>query len=177
MARSLLDYLDAPVLVGDPDGRIVHLNPAFESRFDVSLQSVRGGLMASLFEGGPREAVLRAVAEVCGGAGSSRFKLREGDLGYTAVASPISSDENRIGVVILLREESASGRRISRCAKELQPPLDELTRCLGKLSGQLEIEPSVGPRAILEDASGLVEQLRKLVGELESLAARSTSGG
>ena len=92
--------------------------------------------MASLFEGGPREAVLRAVAEVCGGAGSSRFKLLEGDLGYTAVASPISSDENRIGVVILLREEPASGRRISKCAKELQPPLDELTRCLGKLSGR-----------------------------------------
>ena len=53
--RSLLDYLDAPVLVGDPDGRVVHLNPAFERRFDVSLADARGGLVAAVFEGGARE--------------------------------------------------------------------------------------------------------------------------
>ena len=65
-ARSLLDYLDAPVLVGDPDGRVVHLNPSFESRFDVSLKEAQGGMVASLFGGGAREAMLRAVAEVLG---------------------------------------------------------------------------------------------------------------
>ena len=31
--RSLLSFLDAPVVVGDPEGRAVYVNPAFEARF------------------------------------------------------------------------------------------------------------------------------------------------
>jgi PAS domain-containing protein len=28
---SLLDFIEAPVVVGDPDGRVVYVNPAFEA--------------------------------------------------------------------------------------------------------------------------------------------------
>ena len=31
--RSLLDYLGAPVVVGDPDGNSVYLNTYFETHF------------------------------------------------------------------------------------------------------------------------------------------------
>ena len=89
--RSLLDYLDAPVLVGDPDGRVVHLNPAFERCFDVSLADTRGGLVAAIFQGGAREAMLCAVAEICAGKSSIRFQVREQGVGYTAIASPCRS--------------------------------------------------------------------------------------
>ena len=34
-SRSLLDFIDAPVVVGDPDGRAVYVNPAFQQKFDV----------------------------------------------------------------------------------------------------------------------------------------------
>ena len=132
--RSLLDYLDAPILVGDPDGRVVHLNPSFESRFEISLDQARGKELATLFEGGAREAVLRAVADVCSGAGPIRFPLREGEFGYRAVASPISAENNRVGVVILLADELSSDRRTIECAKEIQEPLEELTRCLGEFA-------------------------------------------
>jgi nitrogen-specific signal transduction histidine kinase len=166
---SLLDYLDAPILVGDPDGRVVHLNPSFESHFDISLDQTRGKELATLFQGGAREAVLRAVAEVCGGAGPVRFSMREGDLGYRAVASPISAENNRVGVVILLTVELGSDRRMIECAKEIQEPIEELTRCLGEFAEQVGGRRAERYRLMLEDAANAVELLRKQAAELQSL--------
>ena len=168
-ARSLLDYLDAPVLVGDPDGRVVHLNPSFESRFNVSLKEVQGGVVASLFDGGAREATLRAVAEVLGGAGAVRFQLREAGCGYLAVASPISTEADRIGVVILLTQEMTGDQRMIECARSLQSPLDELTRCLGEFAEQVGGRRAERYRAMLDDAATAVDSLQKWAGELQSL--------
>lgn len=30
---SLLNFLDAPIVVGDPEGRVIYVNPAFERAF------------------------------------------------------------------------------------------------------------------------------------------------
>ena len=59
---TLLAFLDAPVVVGDPEGRAAYVNPAFETRFAVASAAATGAPLASLFDGGVREAVLRAVA-------------------------------------------------------------------------------------------------------------------
>ena len=80
-STSLLDYLETPIVVGDPDGRAVYLNPAFETCFSVWSDASMGQPLAQLFQGGAREAVLRAVASVCGGSGALRFRMREGDAG------------------------------------------------------------------------------------------------
>jgi len=175
-SRSLLDYVDAPVLVGDPDGRVVHLNPSFESRFQISLDKVRGAELATLFEGGAREAVLSAVADVCGGAGPVRFQLREGGCGYWAVASPISAaEDNRVGVVILMTTELSSDRRMIECAKEIQEPLEELTRCLGEFADQVGGRRAERYRLMLEDVANAIELLRKRADELQSLLSGTSA--
>jgi PAS domain-containing protein len=168
-SRSLLDYLDAPILVGDPDGRVVHLNPSFESHFQVLLDQARGQELATLFQGGAREAVLRAVADVCGGAGPVRFPLREGGCGYWAVASPISAESDRVGVVILMTVELSSDRRLIECANEIQEPIEELTRCLGEFAEQVGGRRAERYRLMLEDVANAVEVLRKGADELQSL--------
>jgi len=158
-----------PILVGDPDGRVVHLKPSFESRFEIALDQARGKELATLFEGGAREAILRAMAEVCGGAGPVPFPLREGNIGYWAVASPISTESDRVGVVILLTLELSSDRRMIECAKEIHEPLEELTRCLGEFADQVGGRRAERYRLMLEDAANAVELLRKRAGELQSL--------
>jgi PAS domain-containing protein len=173
--RSLLDYVDAPVLVGDPDGRVVHLNPSFESRFQISLEQARGEELATLFEGGAREAVLGAVADVCGGAGPVRFQMREGGCGYWAVASPISAENNRVGVVILITAELSSDRRMIECAKDIQEPLEELTRCLGEFAEQVGGRRAERYRLMLEDVAGAIELLRKRADELQSLLSGTSA--
>ena len=62
--RSLLSFIDAPVVVGDPDGHAVYVNPAFESRFDIAADRALGRPLAELFEGGGREAVLAASEDL-----------------------------------------------------------------------------------------------------------------
>ena len=83
--RSLMDFVDTPVLVGDPDGRAVYVNPSFEHAFSQSKEQVTGVPLAGLFGGGGREAVLGAVARVCGGEARARFRIREGGKGYCAL--------------------------------------------------------------------------------------------
>ncbi len=173
--RSLLDCLDAPVLVGDPDGRVVHLNPSFESHFQISLDQARDQELATLFEGGSREAILSAVADVCGGAESVRFQLREESCGYWAVASPISAEDNRVGVVILITVELSSDRRMIECAREIQEPLEELSRCLGEFSEQVGGRRAERYRLMLEDVSSTVELLRKRADELQSLLSGASA--
>ena len=130
--------------------------------------------MASLFDGGAREAMLRAVAEVLGGAGAVRFQLREAGCGYSAVASPISAEADRIGVVILLTQEMTGDQRMIDCARSLQSPLDELTRCLGEFAEQVGGRRAERYRTMLDDAATAVDSLQKWAGELQSLL-RGTS--
>ena len=37
---SLLTFLEAPVVVGDPEGRAIYVNPCFERRFSLAGQLI-----------------------------------------------------------------------------------------------------------------------------------------
>jgi hypothetical protein len=115
------------------------------------------------------------VADVCSGAGPVRFPLREDGCGYWAVASPISAEENRVGVVILITVELSSDRRMIECAKEIQEPLEELTRCLGEFAEQVGGRRAERYRLMLEDVANTVELLRKRSDELQSLLSGTSA--
>jgi len=163
---TLLDHLDAPILVGDPDGCTVYVNPAFEAHFGVDSATIRGQSLSGLFEGGAREAILRAVVDVCGGSGSVHFQLREGNRGYKAIASPISADASSVGVIILLTEEKTHGDRLLNAARALEAPLETLTRCIDDIAEQAD-----GGRIAVADAVESVEDLRKRADELVGMLA------
>jgi hypothetical protein len=134
---SLLSFLDAPVLVGDPEGRAAYVNPAFESRFGVSSEGVTGRPLAVLFDGWLREAMLRAVAEACERGTTARFHLHHAGVGYAAVASPIVAEDARVGVVVVLVENGtterllAVGRRVHQASNEIGASLAKLGERLG----------------------------------------------
>lgn len=131
--QSLLDFLDTPVLVGDPEGYVVFANKAFVRDLTPDGQSPHGEPLASLFAGGGREAMLAAVAEVCSTGKSIKFRIREAGAGYLAVASPIHADESRVGVIILLTDEPRLDGRLLDFHREIQEPLDETRVCLEEL--------------------------------------------
>ena len=167
--RSLLDYLDAPVLVGDPDGRAVYVNPAFEASFSVSRADARGRPLAELFEGGAREAILGAVAGICGGSSTRRFRLRVGESGYAAQASPIESEQGRVGVMILLTEELVGDDRAHAFHREIQEPLDALARCLEILLKQGATAGDSRHTETLEEATRALERIRARISELQDM--------
>ncbi|MDH3519972.1 MAG: PAS domain-containing protein [Myxococcales bacterium] len=166
--RSLMDFIAAPVLVGDPDGRVVYVNPAFESEFHVTRSDVRGVPLAGLFEGGAREAMLDAVARVFGGSTPSRFRIRESGSGYLALASPVEADEGRVGVVILLTVEASVEDRLLTFRREILEPLDDLASCLAEISEQTGGRRGDKFRLLIADGVRALARMRKWA---ESIAA------
>lgn len=172
---SLLSFLDAPVVVGDPDGRAAYVNPAFETRFSVSAETVTGQPLASLFEGGVREAVLRAVAEVCTRGVSGRFRVRHGGVGYAGLASPIVAADARVGVVILFNESAPDDERVHKLQREIRGPVEELARVLEELGERVSGDDKA--RGLAEQGGRAVDQLRNWTEALgDVLSGRRPTG-
>jgi PAS domain S-box-containing protein len=167
--QSLLSFLDAPVVVGDPEGSAVYVNPAFQSRFGITAEAARGRSLAELFEGGGREAVLHAVAEVCEYGESLRFRVRENGVGFAAVASPIVAEDARVGVVILLKEEVEGIERLLSLHREIQDPIDELSHSLEMLLEQTGGRRDARYRSFVEASLRALTRLRKWSDELRAV--------
>ena len=133
-APSLLNYLDAPVVVADPGGCVVFLNPAFELSFATSRDRCEGRALAEIFEGGDREAVLGAVAVTCSRGQSVRFRIRHHDRGFQSLASPISVEGQRVGSVLLLTEDLLETEGLHRVKRELTGVVEQLTGCVDRLA-------------------------------------------
>ena len=168
-SRSLLSYLDAPVVVGDPDGSAAYVNLAFESKFSVSLESVIGEPLSNLFEGGAREAVLGSVAQVCEQGKTVRFRIRQGDTGFAVIASPIVAEDARVGVVLLLVESTITDERFLMLYREIAEPLDGLARLLDEMLEQTGGRRSERYRNSIEEGIRALARLRNWTHELRSL--------
>jgi PAS domain S-box-containing protein len=164
---SLLSFLDAPVLVGDPEGRAAYVNPAFESRFGVSAEGVTGRPLALLFDGWLREAMLRAVAEACERGTTARFQLRHDGVGYAAVASPIVAEDARVGVVVVLVENGASDERLLALGRRVHQASDELGAHLAPLCGRIGAEDAAA-RSLADAALRAHARLRACDLELQA---------
>jgi len=168
---SLLDFLDAPFLVGDPDGRVVYVNPAFARCFESMSGNVVGTEMATVFSGGGREATLAAVAQVCETGSTVRFRIREDGRGFLGLASPIEAAESagdRLGVVILLLDEPEMDARLASVQQEIQEPLEEALACLEQLIDQTGGRRDETFRASVERGAAALVRARKWAVELTS---------
>jgi nitrogen-specific signal transduction histidine kinase len=165
--RSLLSFLDVPVLVGDPEGFTVYVNPAFEERFEVSQQEACGTPLAQLFGGGGREAMLRAVAAVCSEGESMRFRMRERGVRFAAVASPIFVGHENVGVLVLLKDEVEGAERLMHLHRRLAESLEDAVKLVDEHVGRIE------ERSVVLEAVGRARQWcdamrRELAGKGES---------
>jgi PAS domain S-box-containing protein len=170
-SSTLLAFVEAPVVVGDPDGRVAYVNPAFESLFGVQAREVRGQSLAGLFEGGMRESVLRAVADVCRTGTGARFRVRHQGVGYAGLCSPIVAEDARVGFVILLVANAAEDERVHMLQRQIHEPADELVRVFDELAIQLPLQRAPKVRALLEDGLRALSRLRKRSEELSGLLA------
>lgn len=164
---SLLAHLQTPILVGDPDGRIVYANPAFRDRFCQADEDPMGQALAMVFGGGAREVVLTATAEVLERGQPARLQIREGEYGYAGLASPIEAEDDRVGVVMVLLEEQSSEDYLTGLAEEIGEPIVEAIQALQgfsqDLAGRLEDEE----QALLTRGMRSIETAQKWLRELQ----------
>ena len=173
---SLLNFLDAPVVVGDPEGRVIFVNPAFSESFAFGAEAT-GCHFAELFQGGGREAFLRAVAEVCQTGETVRFRLREDGRGYIGVASPIEAEANRVGVLILLSDEPFLLQRLAAVRREIGEPLDELSSLLDELAERASASGLRDVCTLAESALQATERARKSMVDLQSMVEGQSPAG
>ena len=159
------------MVVGDPEGRTAYVNPAFAARFRPGGGDATGQPLSALFEGGVREAVLRAVVECCEQGRTVRFRLRHAGVGYTAVASPIVAEDARVGVVILLVESGAADERLLALQREIAEPVGELRRVLDELLEQTGGRRDERYRTLVEEGSRALARVQKWSDELTALIA------
>jgi len=163
---SLLAHLQTPILVGDPEGCVVYANPAFRSRFCQAGGDPMGQPLAMVFEGGAREAVLTAVAEVLEFGQSARLQLREGDCGYTGLASPIEAEDDRVGVVMVLLEEQSSEDYMG-FTEGIGEPIAEAMRSLQGLSRRLDGSLDADQQASLARSLKSIETAQQRLRDLQ----------
>jgi len=115
--------------------------------------------------------VLRAVVECCEQGRSVRFRLRHAGVGYTAVASPITAENARVGVVILLVESGAADERLLALQREIAEPVGELRRVLDELIEQTGGRRDERYRTLVEEGSRALARIQKWSEELTALIA------
>jgi len=163
---SLLDFLGAPVLVGDPEGRVVYANPAFGRIFRQDPGDAAGEPLAAVFAGGAREAVLNAVAAICDGADHVPFKVREANRDFLGLASPIAAEGGAVGVVLLFTDEPEQDPRLRVFQHEVREPLEEAAAALAKLREQAVDPHADAPTPLAEQAAAALERAQRWSDEL-----------
>jgi nitrogen-specific signal transduction histidine kinase len=164
--QSLLSFLDVPILVGDPDGVVAFLNPAAAQRFAQGGRAAVGLPLAQLFDGGVREAVLSAVANACRSGESVRFRIRHDGQGYQTTASPITSADRRVGVVLLFQESIGDDERVLTLCREMKEPLEDVATALDQLLEQTGGRRARRFRSLVEDAMRGLARVQKWSDEL-----------
>ena len=164
---SLLGHLQTPALVGDPDGCIVYANPAFRARFCQPGDDPMGQPLAMFFGGGAREVVLGVTAEVLQRGQPARLQIREGDFAYVGLASPIETQDDRVGVVMVLLEEQSSEEYVTGLADELGEPISDAVQSMQVLSLSLKNQLTEDQRAVLERGLRSAESAQKWLRELQ----------
>lgn len=167
--NSLLDFLDAPVLVGDPIGRVIYVNAAFERAFRCDRESVAGQGLAEVFSGGAREAVLKAVADVCESGRVDGLRVREYGQGYLGKVSPIETGADRVGVIIELHDEPPPDARLVTYHREMDEPLSEVAGVLDEFLEETGGRRDERFRELLERGLTAMRRASKWSAELSSL--------
>lgn len=168
---SLLGHLDAPILVGDPEGCIVYANQSFRDHFCRHDEDPVGESLAMVFGGGAREAVLMATAEVLQRGQAARLNIREGGNAYTGLCSPIEAEDDHVGVVMVMLEEQSNEEHLTGLADEIGEPIAEALQSMHQLSEKLTVTLLDDQQRLLENALRQMETAQKWLREL-SVALR-----
>ena len=171
-SRSLMDFVDTPVLVGDPDGRAVYVNPCFERAFAQTKEAATGVPAGQPVRRRSAARPCSAPSRACAAASRARASgcARRGT-GYCALASPVVVEGGRVGVIIVLTEESRGEDRLLALRRDVVEQLDELAGCLSALAEAARGEPekqraATGMRALARMRKW-VDQVGKELGVAE----------
>lgn len=175
--RTLLAYLDTPLLIGDLRNVAVYVNPSWSHAFGKSAPEIVGKDVLSLFPGKSRGAVLKSL-DIARKGTHERLDVEVGEYFFKMTISPITGDAgNSIGFIMglldLTRERKFEQSRMDVTAhilNDLRDPLRRIHKHLEFIEGR----PGAMDRETLESvkrAHADAETIERMINELLGLSA------
>ena len=173
--KTILTYLDTPIIIGDANNKLIYLNPAGEEMFQRKVMELVGKEVKELFSGDSWEDILETIAQVRKQNHPSRISVEEGSRNFRASISPIVGDEEGfIGYVINLLD-IAEGKVADQLktdaliiVNQIRDPLldiaDTLNELKNKVSSGLKKEANRLIEKGLEDSQKVIRLVDELLG-------------
>ncbi|UCD84203.1 MAG: PAS domain-containing protein [Deltaproteobacteria bacterium] len=173
--KTILTYLDTPIIIGDANNKLIYLNPAGEEVFQRKVMELVGKEVRELFSGDSWEGILETITQVRKQNRPSRISVEAGSRNFRASISPIIGDEEGfIGYVINLLD-IAEGKVADQLkadaliiVNQIRDPLldiaDTLNELKKKVSSGLKKEASRLIEKGLEDSQKVIRLVDELLG-------------
>lgn len=130
--RILLAYLEDPVVVVSPKGRVVYFNPAFGRAFDKEMKTSMGAPLAKTLPGWMAQKILTEAAELEQRPQPKTFWLRGEGRRFRVSAAPIVLDRRYLGAVVTLWDAGPEMTRRRQSLELFRFMLDDLEAQAGK---------------------------------------------
>jgi len=133
-ARTLLAYIDEPVMVTDPKGVLAYLNPRCEDKFGIDFKIAIGRSITEFLPGQIVASLSEGLDRMRKSPQNLKFIIEEDNSRYLATLDPIIRAQKLAGVVIVLMPESDQGT-VHRLNQSLfNNLLDEIYRPINQLT-------------------------------------------
>lgn len=170
--RTILSYLDAPVLIVSTNYKTAYINPAFEKVFGVNLHEALGKDVAHFLAPSLVELLVSAGEKTKNNAERTKVILEDGALYFSVVVSAITDEKGRLtGLVYsftdLTKEkqlERVKAEFISMLLNDIHAPLREIQNTF------LELDKTTkGNDALKKLLKSSIDITREVISRLERL--------
>ncbi len=170
--RTVLQYLEMPVLIVNSKYKTAYINPAFEKSFGASFRDSLGKDMGHFLTPSMVDIMVMAGEEVLEKRDSHRFTLQDGNNYHSVGTSPITDDNERITGMVFSFTDITKERQldkvkadfISLLLNDLQAPLFDIMDTFKFIETKAESGSSMIP----EIKRGL-ERAKEMIGHLERM--------
>jgi PAS domain S-box-containing protein len=157
--KTVLTYLETPIIIGDTNNKILYLNPAGEEIFRRKVMELVGKEVKELFSSANWENIQASITQVRRENTPSRIDLEEGSRYFKVSISPITGDDRGfigyvIGLLDITKDKEADQMKAnftSMLIHQLRSPLLGITNTFSELKNKAL--PDFG-----EEASELIEE-------------------
>ena len=144
---TALAYLDEPILITDPKGVLVYLNPRGEESLELDLNLAIGRNLHEILPNNLSAGLMEGLARMRKSNRSLKFVISGNDRHYSAQMDPILKEDKMTGAIISLRPERDHEmiRHLNRAL--FQNLLDEIYRPLSQIAMLFSGDPAAATDA------------------------------
>jgi|GEM_PF-2117105 len=170
--RTLLAYLETPVLIVSAAYKAAYINPAFEQAFVVTFRETLGKDLSSFLPPSAAETLTEIGEEAKSKEQSLRMVLHEGGRYFSVGISPIHDDKGRITGLVYNFTDISKERQldqvkadfISLLLNDLREPLIEIAKSYDTIKAGLKKKSS-----LLSVVDTGIERTEEIMGQLEQM--------